>query len=329
MKFILSLDYEVFFGAATGSATRTLIEPTNALLQIADRHGLKMAFFVDIGFLLKLREESSRSTQLAADFSAVRRQLEDLHQRGHDIQLHIHSHWEDCRWSGAEWTMDTRRFRLHDFAAPEIADIVRRYKAALTELSGNERIFAYRAGGWVIQPFDRIREALRSNGIYVDSTVFRGGVSDSRTHFFDFRSAPEKSSWRFDDDPLREDERGYFLEVPIASHRVSPAFYWKFAVAKKFGGAHHKAFGDGVAIPLGRGDLFKKLVRPSASVVSMDGYKSSFLLDAYRDYTRAGREYFVVIGHPKSLTQYSLGMLDNFCSAAGGEHCITYREFAR
>lgn len=329
VRLLLSLDYELYFGDRAGTVARTLIEPTNELLRIANRSGVKMAFFVDSGFLLRLAEGASRSRQLAADLRAVRRQLDELHRLGHDLQLHIHSHWEDSYWNGDRWVIDTRRYRLHDFSPTEISDIVHRYKAALTEFSGNARVFAFRAGGWVIQPFDRIRDALRANGIYVDSTVFPGGVSDSPTHFFDFRSAPEKSSWRFDQDPLQEDQLGYFLEVPIASRRLSPMFFWKLAFAKKFGGAVHQTYGDGSAIPLAKRDLVAKLLRPTQSVVSMDGYKASFLLDAYHDYKQAGKEYFVVIGHPKSLTRHSLEMLSRFCAEVADESCITYRHFER
>ncbi len=329
MKIVLSLDYEVFFGSNTGTVEKALLDPTNALLRVADRFGFKFALFVDAGFLIRLHEQSAQFPALRVDLDAVRKQLETLHRQGHDLQLHIHPHWEDCHWDGTRWVVDTRRYRLHDFPPAQIEQIVSRYKAALTEFSGNEQVFAYRAGGWVIQPFERIREALRSNGIYVDSTVFSGGTADSATHFFDFRGAPDKSSWRFEADPLREQEDGYFLEVPIASRELSPLFFWKHSLLKRFGGDLHRSFGDGAAVPAGKNDLLSKLTRRAHHPVSIDGYKATFLHEAFHEHARKGSELFVVIGHSKLASRYGLDMLERFCSEVGQTQIVTYREFAR
>ena len=41
-KIILSFDYELFFGDKSGTVQKTLIEPTNALLDTMDKAGLKV-----------------------------------------------------------------------------------------------------------------------------------------------------------------------------------------------------------------------------------------------------------------------------------------------
>ena len=60
MRILLTFDYEVFFGRSTGSVERTMLEPTEALLELADRYGVKLVFFVDAGFILRLRPDISR-----------------------------------------------------------------------------------------------------------------------------------------------------------------------------------------------------------------------------------------------------------------------------
>jgi len=55
MNIVLSTDYEVFFGHSTGTVEKTLLEPSQALCDVAARHGVPLVFFVDIGFLLRLR----------------------------------------------------------------------------------------------------------------------------------------------------------------------------------------------------------------------------------------------------------------------------------
>ena len=53
MNIVVSLDYEIYFGRRSGSVERSLIEPTNALCDIALRNGIVLVFFVDIGYLLR------------------------------------------------------------------------------------------------------------------------------------------------------------------------------------------------------------------------------------------------------------------------------------
>lgn len=319
MRTLLTLDYEIYFGRNTGSVARTLLEPTEALLGVAGRHGAKLVFFVDAGFLLRLRADMHQSGQLRAEHDAVCRQVAALAAAGHEIQLHVHPHWEDARWDGG-WRLEGTRYALHAFDSAAIAEIVGRYVAVLRELAGPQAARVYRAGGWVIQPFTKLRSGLLDAGVRIDSTVYAEGRSEGALQPYDFRGAPAKSRWRFDTDPLVEAADGPFLEVPIASWPVGPLFYWRLAFAKKFGSAKHRPLGDGAAIPMSRRDLARKLLRRSVSVVSMDGYKASFLGAAAADYRRRGMEDFVVIGHPKALTPYSLLRLDEYlASGLAGE----------
>ncbi|HYC36434.1 MAG TPA: hypothetical protein VEC19_08425 [Usitatibacter sp.] len=311
MKTLLTLDYEVFFGRESGSVRRSVIEPTEALLRIAGKHGARLVFFVDAGFLLRLRSDMGASARLRYDHADLCRQLEAIARAGHELQLHIHPHWETTRWNEQRgWESDLTHFALQSFPASEIGRIVRTYAAALREIAGPDSAYAYRAGGWVIQPFAPIREALLANEVTIDSTVFAGGVRAGSVQPYDFRGAPAKSRWRFDRDPLREVADGPFLEVPISSRRLGPHFFWRMALAKKAGGARHRAFGDGRAVAMDGGDLASKLLLPSTSVVSLDGYKASFLRTAFDEHHARGAGDFVAIGHPKALTPYSLARLE-------------------
>lgn len=312
MNIILSTDYEVFFGRNTGTVEKTLLEPSKALCNVAARYGVPLVFFVDIGFLLRLREEGSRFPALMRNYDRVIRQLEQFVALGHEIQLHVHSHWEDSHWNGASWEIDTRRYQLHNFGQFEIHEIVHRYAEALRTIAGGDGVFAYRAGGWMIQPFEQIREALRDADIYIDSTIFKGGKSVGKILDFDFSDAPSASHWFFDIDPLVASPNGEFLEIPIANYQVSPVFYWRFALAKKLGGTIHQSFGNGSSIPISRSDLLRKLSHWTNSVVSMDGYKANLLENAYQRYKIESKTDFVVIGHPKALTRYSLQQLELF-----------------
>jgi peptidoglycan/xylan/chitin deacetylase (PgdA/CDA1 family) len=309
---LITLDYELFFGRQTGSVEHCMLRPITALKQIVDRYNAKLTLFVDAGYLHQLKKLGEGIDALERDYRGIRDQLASLVDAGHDVQLHIHPHWEDTRYDGNGWVIDTSRYRLHDFSPDEMDLIVREYKQSLTDIVG-DRVFAYRAGGWCLQPFDKIGQALLKQGIWLDSTVYQMGYSPDDIRGFDFRHAPDQASWRFSQDPLKVDENGDFLEIPISSCRVNPLFYWKLALQKKLARGAYKSFGDGQAMVANSAYYRALLTKPSYSVASIDGAKAGLLESAYRQLRqkREGR-LFNVMGHPKALTPDSLRRLEQF-----------------
>jgi hypothetical protein len=197
----------------------------------------------------------------------------------------------------------------------------------LTDIVG-DRVFAFRAGGWCLQPFDEIADALLQEGIWLDSTVFWNGHSPDDIRGYDFRQAPKSSSWRFGTDPLRPEDSGRFLEVPISACRVTPLFYWKLALQKKFARGSYVAYGDGQAMVYNRSHYRKLLTEPSYSVASIDGAKAGLLESAYRQLVQMeGASIFNIMGHPKALTPDSLRQLDRFLRSHPEFESITLQDF--
>ena len=326
MKLLLSLDYELFFGKKTGSAENCLLRPINALLDVLDRYHQKLSLFVDVGFLCLLEEESKQYPHLGAQYDTIKKQLIQLQENGHDLQLHIHPHWEDSYYDGERWRIKSNHYRLHDFSQEDISRIVSKYKATLVKLVGDD-VFAFRAGGWCLQPFDVIAEALRQESIWLDSTVFPHGVSEVQNRGYDFRGVPEKAVYRFNSDPLQEENNGYFVEVPISSCTVSPFFFYKMIAAKKMKGNQYKPFGDGTAMAQSFQYYLTRLTRMTRSVASIDGLKAGFLQKAFtQNKKKIQGNIFNVMGHPKSLTPYSLLQLDNFLKNNKELEPITYQD---
>jgi len=328
MKIYITLDYELYFGANSGTAQKSIIEPTEALINIADKYEVKLVFFVDVGYLIKLKEYKSLDNRIAEEHKLVFEQVVNLANSGHDIQLHIHPHWEDSYYDNGEWHIDTTRYKLSDFSEEEIMRIVTKYKSFIQKLV-NMPVFAFRAGGWCMQPFRKLKNALMENEVWLDSTVFHGGYNSSKTHYFDFKRAPKKDYWKFEEDPMKINTDGYFTEIPITSKRLSPLFFWKLAFTKKTGGPLHKSFGDGTAAGGSKKDKLRMLTQFSNSVVSIDGYKASYLKSAYQKAKSKNRNHFVVIGHPKALTPYSLRKLDEFLAQIKNDNVITFKDYSK
>ena len=333
---LLSLDYELFFGRDSGSIDNCLLKPTEEILRIVERNNTKICLFVDAGFLIKLKQYSSDYPELQQAYYKIKQQLLTLSGHGHDVQLHIHPHWQDSYYDGSRWIIDTRRYRLHDFSAAEVSQIIASYKAELKTCCHND-IFAYRAGGWCLQPFSHLLSALKENGIWLDSTVYSGGLSDDPSRHFNFINAPQQDHWRFDENPLTIDENGFFVEVPITTMKTPARFFWKLAMLKLLTNKllknnYHQPFGDGSAMIAHGKYYLTRLFTSTYGPVMIDGMKAAMLNSAFNRQQKIAltnshkNAIFNVMGHPKSVSPYSLSKLDEFLTNNKNILSITYQD---
>lgn len=329
VKLLLSLDYEIFFGKYTGSVEQCLLKPTQLLVEMLNKHNTKVSLFVDAGFLLKLKQYGDHYPILATQYKQIKKQLKLLSQQGHDIQLHIHPHWQDSVYNGERWIIDSKRYRLHDFSAQEQNEIVSSYKQVL-ESCTEKKVFAFRAGGWCLQPFEQIKQALQDNQIWLDSTLFLNGFSDDPTRWINFKNMPKEATWNFDIDPLVINKEGYFTEVPISAIKISPLFFWKLAFHKIFSNKMLTTFGDGQAMISNNNYYFQRLSKTTYGPVMIDGCKAKLLEKAFKSHlTHAPQgSIFNVMGHPKSLTPDSLIQLELFIKRHQDLASITYQDLS-
>ena len=329
MNIYITLDYEIYFGENHGTVEKCIIYPTSELIRIAEKHNVRFVFFVDCGFILKLNEFREKYPQLDADYKAITAQVKYLSDTGHDVQLHIHPHWEDSYYNGERWIINVSRYKLADFNEAAVSDIVVRYKKVLTDIV-KKPVFAYRAGGWCLQPFSLLKNAFWQNGIRLDSSVFRNGFYESKEYAYDFRNAPDKDVYRFEEDVVAEDPKGYFTEVPISPIRNSPLFFWTLFMLGRKNPYLHKPLGDGRAMPA-PGYRKKLLTKFTNNPVSVDGYNASLLQRALARLFRRNRKHMVVIGHPKALSRYSILKLEQFVLKNKEKHNFTTfeREFGK
>jgi peptidoglycan/xylan/chitin deacetylase (PgdA/CDA1 family) len=304
MNILITLDYELFY-TDNPSLEKCIINPTNELLKIVDPLGVKMVLFVDVGYLKCLEKYKNDYPNLRKDYELITKQMKDLCNKGHEVQLHIHPHWEDTTYDGKKWNFDLTRYRLSHFSEEETAQIVTEYTEILHRITG-QKITAYRAGGWSAQPWEPIGKALKDNGVHLDSSVYPKGYYNSSEQWFDFRNVGfDKTSWKFSNDLTKEDSKGYFTEIAISAYKVMPFFFWNFALKRIFGIKKHSSISQDTASP-SKKQIARLLLWPSNSVVSIDGFKASYLEKAFQFYKRKKLNDFVIIGHPKAFTPFSL-----------------------
>lgn len=311
MNIFLTLDYELFFGNPTGSSQKCMLEPTEKLRILSKKYNAPMTYFVDVGYLIKLEEYKEEYPELEKDFTSIIEQLKLLLEEGSDIQLHIHPHWEDCTYINGQWNMVTNlHYKLADFDKADAEKIVIKYKQKL-EGYIQKPVNSFRAGGWCLQPFSLVKDVFQKENIMYDSTVFEGGFFKSDHYYFDFRDAPNKGKYNFSDTLTKEDETGFFTEIPIMGMKYFPLFYWKLYGFGRLKPSRHKMIGDGNFIPQ-PGRKRKHLAKITWNHVSMDGYFSSKLKKATQLAEKQNRTDLVVIGHPKSMTTFAFEQLEKY-----------------
>lgn len=163
-------------------------------------------------------EDDNRCKQ---DYDAIVNQLKDIVHRGHRIELHIHPHWVDAKYNGdGTWNFNEfEHYSLNSFTKDEITEMfvggTNLLESIAREVEPDYKIVAFRAGGWAVQPFDMLKEGFIKAGIKVEASVAVGVYGKNLHSQYDFRIAPNKDLYRFDDDVCREVHNGAYIEVPI------------------------------------------------------------------------------------------------------------------
>lgn len=307
MNVYITFDYEIFFGNKQGDIEKTLLYPTEQILSIAKKENAKFTFFIDCGFLIKLKEYSETYPNLAKEYKLVSEQIKKISQEGHDCQLHIHPHWEKTTYNGKSWDFDYNFYKLSDFPDKEIQNIFKKYSDELKNLTG-KKIISFRAGGWCIQPFDKIKSSFEDQGIKIDSSVFPGGKNIEEPYYYDYIDTPNKDLWYFEDDVCKEKDNGSFIQLPISSYKYSPLFFWRLFILGNLFPKSHKPIGNGKPMPssITRKKLLTKNHYFSANV---DGYFISKVQDVIKKNKKKNFKHTVIIGHPKAATNYSINQI--------------------
>jgi hypothetical protein len=300
MRIYLTLDYELFLRDPGSAIKTTLLIPTERLNAVLSRFGIEAVYFVDAGYLAALEKFKQQHLTLSFDYQDITTQLKVIQHTGHELALHTHPHWEDAFFDGQRWHMDLSRFKLADFTPAEAKLIFSKYHTVLQKHS-KLPLVSHRSGGWCLEPFSYIKDAMKDCGIFIDSTVYENGYVKTATHSFDYRNYPKKDCWRFSHDPSEEDPHGYFIEVPGASTHLGPSVFWRILIQSLLSNTRTSSKGKSVKPSIA--DVLRKLSFGTVEPVSIDSVKSHSLLKSFKQIENGSQRHFCVIGHPKCFTE--------------------------
>lgn len=317
-NILLTFDYEPFLGKRTGSAQKCMIEPTNALLAILDKYNAKAIFFVDVLYLVNLKNVS----ELNEDYEIVKNQMTSLCKNGHYVFPHIHPHWMDASYLKEKGEFDLSNLSNYSLAKLDISKVKELFEKSirfLNEIGISYSKYGYRAGGWCIQPFSSYKEIFLNNNIVFEFSVLPGYKNESETQAFDFSSVVKDSPYFFSNEVEIPDINGLFIEFPISTIPLNKLILFKDKLIRKYlWKKGDRGWGDGLSAHTAG----LKTNLNNREMVSLDVLNIA-KLGLYKKYIKA-ENYMQWISHPKMFTKHGLKNFDQFLKYSHSNFKIEY-----
>jgi peptidoglycan/xylan/chitin deacetylase (PgdA/CDA1 family) len=299
---VITFDYEVFLGRNTGTVENSVLKPTWKILELLKENNGKAIFFVDAAWLLFIMEK------YPGDFILVRQQLKSIVESGSSVELHLHPQWLKAEKTeeGIRLSSGEKYYKLHALGDEEIYNLFRRGKELLESIT-DDTITCFRAGGWCIEPFERLRVIFERLEIKYDFSVAPGLLlNEGKAYDFDYSRAPRLPFYRFNDDVQNPEKEGRFTEVTVSTYQNNPAYRLvnKILLWHK----KDKIFGDGKGIKEKPEYSFRTLqnrLKLSKAMLTIDKTDSLFFRYLLSTHFRKS-DFIVIVSHPKTTSDTAL-----------------------
>jgi len=315
-ELLFTFDHELFLGKSSGTPENCLLRPGNAVVDILERYGLRGVFFVDTTYLLRLEDMALRYAAVADDLGQITGQLQDLLRRGHEIYPHIHPHWQDAVYDVRRntWKLtDLSKYRFSELS-PALREQIfegsmRILRHVLASAGSAQRIDAFRAGGWCIQPFTDFEPHFRKHGIQYDLSVLAGAKRSTNAVRYDFTAPLPADAYRFSTDVMLPVPDGSYTELAISMVDLSSKGILDNLLNKVLWRIPHgRQMGDGQGVPfvdLEEGLSIKGQRREMMSIELLNALRLPAFVRHIEDHA-----FTQFISHPKMLSPHHLSMLD-------------------
>ena len=298
---IITFDYELFLGKQTGTIKNCVIKPTQLILELLQQNHAKAIFFIDATWLLFIKKNSPGELKLVSE------QLKEIISIGSSVELHLHPHWIHAYREGNLISFESfKNYKLHSFNQEEIVDLFKT-SIELLESITLQKIKCFRAGGFCIEPFDKIKPAFEMFEMKYDFSLVPGMYLRSGNPYdFDFSDAPKLVNYSFQNYVKVPEPQGQFTEVPISTYNNNPLYRFSNKVLLML--KNDRIFGDGKGI---QDDLsfFSRLISKklgfSRTILTLDQTSNSLFTYILRNHFRK-TPLLVIISHPKTFSNQAL-----------------------
>lgn len=323
-QLLITFDYELFLGKRSGTVENCMIKPTDLALDVLRENNIQHAiFFVDTTCLLKMQGQNENTKK---DLEKVKKQLVAILKSGHYVFPHLHPHWLDAKYLDNinQWDLsDITRYRLHKLDINEIERLlegsINMISSIQKEAGVNYPIDTYRAGGWCLQPFEKLRASFLKFGLKNDFSVLHGFSNNNENCYYDYSKVPADITYKFNNDVTVKDASGPFTEFTISSIEISPTAQIYGRLLNKFL-AYTKDlnFGDGISNSLSADKQAEKSKKEMVSIELLNAAK----LGAYIQFFDSNK-YMQFISHPKMISPHNLKTFRKFLKHASKKELIT------
>jgi len=335
-KLLITFDYELFLGNRSGYVEECMIDPTNKMLEVLKKYGVRAIYFVDTTYLLRLQEQSKINEKCKSDFQKVANQILRIIGEGHFVYPHVHPHWLDAKYDAEsnQWSLNsTEKYLFGNISEAERIKVfdgsVEVLKSIIHPVFPDYKINAFRAGGWSIQPFGNFFPYFNKHDFKYEFSVLKDFYQFTDAQYFDFSLTPLKEIYTFREDVCKEESNGPFTQYSISSIYLSPLKSLANRVWLKI---HLKTTGDHT-FHKGEGQPSRVLkgIRPASSngkdlsTTSWERIAVELLtivkLRTYLSYFEKN-SFMHFISHPKMITGHNLAVFDKFLSKVFNKYAI-------
>lgn len=334
LDLIFTLDYEIH-GNGTGDPLKLMVEPVWRLMELMEKYGARLTIFVDMAEVMKFRDYYEKEGDDRFGYLEIKKQLQSAVIRGHDVQLHIHSSYFNAVYDGHKWNQSWEEYNFAGMGYKQISYRIGECKKLLEEMIRERvpgyRCFAFRAANWSMQPTPDIAEALKVNGLSIDSSVYKHGRQKGWVNY-DYSGAydgtfPYPASSR---DICLYDSESNLWEFPIhcelhpVTHFVTPMRVYR--VLRAMMHRHRKSPDKGPDSKVGS-SARKPLLRLFSQIPGKYPMKFDFNQLSGRQMIKmaenlSGKQkqgYVTLIAHSKTFTRYNALTLEKFLKYLAGE----------
>lgn len=215
---IFTVDYETWQPIPRGyeiNWDKDIIDPAETLMNISEKFGVPLTFMVETAEYLFLKKNQPQMAE------KIELQIKKAVAHGHDIQLHIHPSWLPelgAKKTKKSYEWESKYYSLKNYPH-DLNTLFKNHIAVLKKIVGKKHnIVGFRANNYLIQPNEKIFNAMKKNKILSDTSVWECGHNNIG---FDFRglnnnSQPYLASKTNVLLPAL-DEKNAILEIPILS----------------------------------------------------------------------------------------------------------------
>lgn len=328
-QFYLTIDYELFLGDRTGSVQECMINPTYKLAEILAQNASRMTVFWDILHFQRCLFYVNQFSNLQSDIKLIKEQIIFLILSGHDVQLHLHPHWLDAVYDGYKWNFSYEHFSLQSLNSnDDINDIFslrgcvhqakELMKQIILPIKSNYEVTTFRAGGYMVEPFDKLFSVFKTENIKIDSSVCPCMYHKSTISPYDFRNYPKHQKYSFENTPKQKSDTGRYLEYPIRTIYVPLPINIYFILIRifKYPNLEGTRKGSGVGTLSVTSPFLGKLLKKLNKLSPLNRKDRMFMLTTdgmFAEkfdylYSRA-KDNDVMILHPKLLNYHTMGIL--------------------